>query len=814
MTGLEDNLKNENKTALRFEMDVESAPKLSEQINEAKAAEARGEEFLVPDTPELNEAFVSESYTPDPVRVRTTYVPRFTEVSEKFYTKHSNSPTRISVEKNASPTENVPATDPTKEEDENTANAVVIVSGSRKDEFSDESMKVYKFTAPVSEDNSANEDPAQAEPELDVYDEVISEVAPKKDEPSEEPVEEIAVPEEEQSAPQERKNNPIFNSSAFKTADTEQTPTAPTDKKGGRKGREYTSYAERDAFKDKFLDALTSLRIRLVAATLIALELLVFQCLDFFGVTIRQLGELNNAAALMDLIFASALLLLVLPELVRSFARLSKKIFAPELIIVVSYLLLFGYTLSLALSGVTVEHSAFGTLFSLQILAALFAAYFKLKADFTSFKLSSQNVIKSVIDERYTRTLPRENMALDGAVDEYDSKLARAYRTPFVDGFFSNSLKMRENSKNNVIILLMCLGVAAATATLRGLFTDSALPVSAAFETGCMVFLTSVPAFSILVHKLPFKYIVDEASLEAATFIGEESVVEAADIDVIAYEDTEVFSEEDVSVRKVHLYGKVYNTAKAMRQMYALFSAVGGPLAALFSASLDRKCSPAEDIVIEDDGLYGSFEGHTVLAGSEEFMLRHNVSIPEEDYKTKSATTDSTRVMYGAEDGEVYVKFFFRYSFSEEFTMLLPEFKEKKIVPLIYTRDPNITPELLRTLTLGEDMIRVMKLYTTFDEVKLHRRLESGIVSLDERPDTIGLALMAKKYTSLQTKLSIAELIAASVGAAASATVGAVLINGFSSVPGFAFAAWQLVLTGAFVLAARLRFKVKNKKGK
>ena len=71
---------------------------------------------------------------------------------------------------------------------------------------------------------------------------------------------------------------------------------------------------------------------------------------------------------------------------------------------------------------------------------------------------------------------------------------------------------------------------------------------------------------------------------------------------------------------------------------------------------------------------------------------------------------------------------------------------------------------------------------------------------------------MAKRYTALQSKLSIAELITASVGAAASAVVGAVLINGFAAIPGFAFAAWQIALMIAFGVAVRLRFKVKSKK--
>ena len=41
-------------------------------------------------------------------------------------------------------------------------------------------------------------------------------------------------------------------------------------------------------------------------------------------------------------------------------------------------------------------------------------------------------------------------------------------------------------------------------------------------------------------------------------------------------------------------------------------------------------------------------------------MISHGISIPDDDYRTNPAANDSTKVMYGAEDGEVYVKFFIR----------------------------------------------------------------------------------------------------------------------------------------------------------
>ncbi|MBQ2686259.1 MAG: hypothetical protein IJF55_00820, partial [Clostridia bacterium] len=376
----------------------------------------------------------------------------------------------------------------------------------------------------------------------------------------------------------------------------------------------------------------------------------------------------------------------------------------------------------------------------------------------------SRNVAKNVLDRRLTRELPRENLALDGVIDEYNSKTARMFRTVFVSNFFKRSSVSCENFVNSAMIIGIGAGISLVTG-LVSFFLDGYSLVSGA-QSLAMVFMFSYPVFSILNHKLPFKHLCSRAALEESAFVGESSVFEGADIDVFTYEDTEIFGIEDVSLRKVHLYGKAYNTPKAMKQMYALFSVVGGPLDFVFSSALDRKCPPAQDIIIEDNGISGMMDGHRICAGTEEYMLSHGISIPAEDYRTNTSSSDSTKVMYGAEDGAVYVKFFIRYSFSEEFTMLLPELKDKKIVPLVYTRDPNIDTELLRVLTLGEDIIRVMKKYVPRTaEEKTYRRVDSGIVTHGNKDNAINMVLIAKKYATLQSSLAATELISMIVGA-------------------------------------------------
>ena len=239
------------------------------------------------------------------------------------------------------------------------------------------------------------------------------------------------------------------------------------------------------------------------------------------------------------------------------------------------------------------------------------------------------------------------------------------------------------------------------------------------------------------------------------------------------------------------LYGDRDSMEKVMRQMCSLFSVVGGPLAYIFANALDTRMrhNPASDAVIENDGLSGNVGGHKISAGTEEYMHRHGIAIPEGAAKSDIGV-DTTKIMYASEDGEIYAKFYIRYSFSEEFTMLLPTLKKEGIVPLIYTRDPKVSNELLRILSAGNDCMRVMKrLIPGSDEDKLYRRVSAGIVTNGDKINAINIVLLAKKYKKFGERLRASGLYAMIGGLA----LGVVLSLAGLTVPSLALGVWQLL---------------------
>ena len=136
--------------------------------------------------------------------------------------------------------------------------------------------------------------------------------------------------------------------------------------------------------------------------------------------------------------------------------------------------------------------------------------------------------------------------------------------------------------------------------------------------------------------------------------------------------------------------------------------------------------------------------------------------------------------------------------------MILPSLREAGITPLVYTRDPNITNELLKALTLGGANIRVMKKYNTKDEdAPLYSRLDGGIVTMGDKMDMLNMILLCKRYRkfTLRTEhlLSVATLAGVLLGGAISLLLSPTL-------PVWVYLLWHCAWVGASAILARATF--------
>ena len=801
-----------------LEFHIYGDPKRSPTPSDAPPTEGKNDldnEFTIPESLIADELGDSQSVFEPPAGMRPTYFPRFTEVSENYRMRNDPRP------RPRTDTHDVKATkdddvaldlDPTTErlEEREVERIVVRPAVIHNSEPTDEKLTVLKFSTPTYPEEEKLEPviiptPVEVEEEPEELVEFVVEPPLVDEEPvNEEP--RIIDPESVTIPDPERGYQVIDFTPREVHVIEEPKGSTDSDKKGKSPVRgEFDHVAQRDSIKDRFLDTLMAIRVRLVGSVLLLLVLAMMDCLPYFGIDVLSMlgfGAFPYTKAVIDIQFAVCAFLFALPEVIRAFGMLGKKNIAPELFLVISLVFVVINDVIVIKFG-AISYVTFGVLYALQCLVAVIATYHRTLSDFTAFKIVSRNVTKNVLDKRLTRELQRENFALDGKIDEYSSKTARMFRTAFVSNFFKKTATPCENSGNVAMMMGVGFGLSAVSGVFAFILSGNSF-VSGA-QSATLVLLLALPTFSLLVHKLPYKHACRNAAAEESAFVGESSLYDGADVDVFTYDDTEIFGHDDVKLRKVHLYGKVYNTPKAMQQMYALFSEVGGPLDFVFSASLDRKCASATDIIIEDNGISGMLDGHRICAGTEEYMINHGISIPGEDRGATGTSSASTKIMYGAEDGEIYVKFFIMYSFSEEFTVLLPELREKKIVPLVYTRDPNVTNELFKSLTLGVDVIRVVRKYVPRpDEDKTYRRIDSGMVTHGDKASAVNMVLLAKKYATFQSSLAATELISMIVGAALAVVLA---IGDMIVLPATMLSLWQVVWCVVLALRSRLFFR-------
>ena len=141
--------------------------------------------------------------------------------------------------------------------------------------------------------------------------------------------------------------------------------------------------------------------------------------------------------------------------------------------------------------------------------------------------------------------------------------------------------------------------------------------------------------------------------------------------------------------------------------------------------------------------------------------------------------------------------------------MLLPILDDYGITPLVYTRDPNITNELMSTLTAGADKIRVLKRNETDEADKtVYRKVSTGIVTMGDKSSVINMIILAKRYSGVSLRLSVTERIAMGVGAALALLLS---FGGMTTVASVALGAWHIVWCGALYFISRRSFRRKNK---
>ena len=797
---------------------------------------ADDEEFIIPDGAGFDDLFPGTEYVSTLSR---PYVPRFTEVTEKrnYFADQSivrEAERAAEQSRNRQPVNGTGSAaagrtgavasgkggiviervsgveeqqitgkiDPIAEIESAVPAAVVVnVNGSSNTKQS--TINVFKFPesrenevaqAPDDEELERREitdltghrwDEASSSPELDTAAEE------NEDEPAEIPADELIAEASESALEEERVFPDDYDYMPYGYEERESARAA-------QDNSEYSSPSKHEMFKDRFLDSLMSVRIRLIVGILLGLAVAIFELFSARIVDRLGLGMISNAAAFIDGALIIALIAISIPEIMRGVRALISGTVASELNALISELAMLGYTVYLALK-VPSSYIFVGSVAAVIVINQIISTLYSESAAFSAFKLISDKGVKETVDIRKTRELETHNHALDGIVDEAKSRCVKSFDTIFVTGFFGNSRKLRENSRNNITVLAITLGVASVLA-VAVYFLVGMAEALAGFT---LVVALATPALSVLSHKLPFYFAEREAIADGTATVGEAAMYDYAATDVIIFEDTEVFGPDDVTLKSVS--DKRSNYHESMRKLSSLFNAVGGPLSVVFESALGKTYDPATNVKVMDGGIAGTVDAKRLMVGTWEFMRDMGIQVPQQ----ATLTMGSTRVIYAVEDGEFFGTFTVHYSFSEEFALMLSSMKERGIVPLVYTRDFNIDNEFMRGLTSGSDVIRVMRKYDTAKEKAPLARVNSPMVVTEDKTAVLDAVLRAKRYTQLQSWITAMEISASAAGAALAVAIS--LCGMTFALPMILITAWQVAWSIVLSIVSGKNFTKRKK---
>ena len=753
-----------------------------------------------------------------------TYMPRFTEVSEK-YRRRGDAKIRerlgIKAQVDTDSTSNPDEIklDPTAEFDADISGTDGAKSpeNSAVDE-SDESIVVDKTVTPEEELE------AEAAKEREEIKKLLkTDARPEANEPEEEeeeePVEEVSEEDEEYILPDPDADELKVYEFIDNTVDEDASENKPAEgsdspkKRAAKKNdREFSNPIQRDGIKDRFLDSLISIRIRLVASVVFTVVMLILEILcasKKIGYNLFERSTNYATLGIVDFLLATCVFVMAAPELIGAIKDLINKKCTAAIIPIPVFIVFGLYTLTVAYSGAT-AYALLGLVFATILIPVLTSSLYRAKADFIAFKMIAQPEDKEVIDLQNTRDLDVENKALDGVVDEYKSKLSRTFTASFISDFFKNSEASAISPKHFGIAYGIPFAVALVAGIVAFFLMNGFVSAMTVFS---LVVMLGCPAFSIIASKISFFHAQRAALNTDSTAIGEDAYHSFAGVDVFAFDDTDIFGPEDVNLKRFMLYGDRDNMDKVMRQMCALFAAVGGPLDYMFSGIIDNRMrhKTASNVIIEDDGICGEVAGHKICAGSEDYMRRNGIAIPQAAMgRDGKNSLDTIKVMYAAEDGEVNAKFYIRYSFSEEFTSTIPSLRDAGIIPLVYTRDPNVSGELLATLTAGNSTMRVVKLYGPLKETPTKARESARMVTYGDRLDAASMVVLAKKYHNFSVYLKFAEICAMIIGVALAIALAIIARVNFRAVPMAAL--WQIIMCGIIRLVSKTVFLKESKK--
>ncbi len=486
---------------------------------------------------------------------------------------------------------------------------------------------------------------------------------------------------------------------------------------------------------------------------------------------------------------------LAYPSMVEGVKSLITMKFTPSALAVVSAASAVVSTVITASSVVaTVAPKLYMLPAAITVLFALLSEHMNNRREIFSFNIVSSRTPKYVMRRLNTRDSQLENQAvsdLEAYSDENSGDIVKIAKTDFVDGYFWRTKNKGTTDKPFVAMLLITsIVLTVAMGVYAWMSASEASPVAVAFT--CLSAM--LPAAALFIGYYPFYKANKIAYYNDCTIIGEGSVEEYSDTEVISFDDVNVFPSINVKVRNVRLFNNC-RIDKVLYYAASVFSATGGPLQDVFEVAT-MEIGHSGDVQIKETGtgyIEAVVNGKSIIFSREDALLRHGISLPEEALSdTVESLSPDCSVMYMIYQQRLVAKMTFSYVIDADFEYILRQLSDSGMYVCVKTFDPNIDEDIINRQVAGEGYpLKVIKYKGTEEITKYSARTEGGIVSRGTTKALLQTIAFCDKIVSAKKTgyvLSVASVVLTVLAVCFLMLTG----GGFASIKSMVLAANQL----------------------
>lgn len=285
-----------------------------------------------------------------------------------------------------------------------------------------------------------------------------------------------------------------------------------------------------------------------------------------------------------------------------------------------------------------------------------------------------------------------------------------AYHAPsdIPSGFIEDSLADDPADAYSSRPFFIVIAVAAVVGLIAGIINHSA--ATGVNVLTCILAL-GIPAFSILAYNFGLFYVDKFFSRKNAVILGHRAVEKSAYIDSFAIDSSELFGKGSCSILGIKTFHEM-KIDDAILYAAALVIRSGGPLAEVFEKTILGKKNllpEIDDLQYEERlGLSAWSHERRILFGNREFLINHNVQVPNPEYEAEY-TRNGHKVCYLAISGKIAAMFVIRYRASRKVRKCLRQMDRAGIVMLVSNTDCNVTEEMIsKKFRISPEAVKVI----------------------------------------------------------------------------------------------------------